>query len=143
MVRGFYAVNDFRTPVRVAAWMVGLNLVLNLTLIWPMAEAGLAVSTSVAAAVQVFVLVAIFSRRQAPLGLATAGRHGHSHDSRDPGDGRPWSMSCVWPPMPDGGRPGRPIAPGGRAACCGHGGLLRRLLVAGRTRIGYAAEWKD
>ncbi len=78
VVRGFYASNDCGTPVRVAAWMVGLNLVLNFTLIWPMAEAGLAVSTSVAAAVQTFVLMAIFSRRQAPLGwrllLATATR---------------------------------------------------------------------
>ena len=78
IVRGFYALGDFRTPVRVAAWMVGLNLALNLTLIWPLAEAGLAVSTSVAAAVQVFLLVAIFSRRQAPLEwrplMATAAR---------------------------------------------------------------------
>ena len=49
MVRGFYALNDFGTPVRVAAWMVVLNLVLNLTLIWPLAEAGLAISTAVAA----------------------------------------------------------------------------------------------
>ena len=78
IVRGFYALGDFRTPVRVGVWMVGLNLALNLTLIWPLAEAGLAVSTSVAAAVQVFLLVAIFSRRQAPLGwrplMATAAR---------------------------------------------------------------------
>jgi len=67
IVRGFYALGDCGTPVRVAAWMVSLNLALNLTLIWPMAEAGLAVATSLAAAVQVFVLMAIFSRRQAPL----------------------------------------------------------------------------
>ena len=68
IVRGFYAMNDTGTPVRVAAWMVGLNLALNLTLIWPLAEAGLAVSTSVSAAVQVFVLIAVFARRRAPLG---------------------------------------------------------------------------
>jgi putative peptidoglycan lipid II flippase len=67
LVRGFYALNDYRTPVRVAAWSVGLNLLLNLTLIWPFAEAGLALSTSVSAAVQVLALVAIFSRRRAPL----------------------------------------------------------------------------
>ena len=45
VVRGFYAVGDYRTPARLAAWMVCLNLALNLTLIWPLAEAGLAVST--------------------------------------------------------------------------------------------------
>ena len=69
VVRGFYALNDYRTPVRVGVWVVGLNLVLNLTLIWtPLAEAGLAISTTVATAVQLFLLMAIFSRRQAPLG---------------------------------------------------------------------------
>ena len=30
-----------RTPVRVGVWVVGLNLLLNLTLIWPFAEVGL------------------------------------------------------------------------------------------------------
>jgi putative peptidoglycan lipid II flippase len=67
VVRGFYAMHDYRTPARLAAWMVSLNLALNLTLIWPMAEAGLAVSTSISAGVQVLLLVAIFSRRLAPL----------------------------------------------------------------------------
>ena len=67
VVRGFYALGDLRTPVRVGVWVVGLNLVLNLTLIWPLAEAGLALSTTVATAVQLFILTAIFSRRQAPL----------------------------------------------------------------------------
>ncbi|MCE5301623.1 MAG: murein biosynthesis integral membrane protein MurJ [Planctomycetaceae bacterium] len=68
VVRGFYAVYDCVTPVRIAAWMVGMNLALNLTLIWPMAEAGLAASTSMAAAVQTLVLMAVFSRRYARLG---------------------------------------------------------------------------
>jgi len=67
VVRGFYALKDSRTPVKVAAWVVGLNLALNLTLIWPLAEAGLAVATSISATVQVFVLVLIFSRRKSPL----------------------------------------------------------------------------
>ena len=58
------------TPPRRSAWRLGswgLNLALNLTLIWPWAEAGLAVATSLAAAVQVVVLMAIFTRRHAPL----------------------------------------------------------------------------
>jgi putative peptidoglycan lipid II flippase len=58
--------------------MVSLNLALNLILIWPLAEVGFAISTSVAAAVQVLILMTIFSRRRAPLGwrplLATAAR---------------------------------------------------------------------
>jgi putative peptidoglycan lipid II flippase len=68
LVRGFYALGDMTTPVRVGAWVVGLNLILNLTLIWPLAEAGLAISATVATLVQLAVLLALFSRRQAPLG---------------------------------------------------------------------------
>jgi putative peptidoglycan lipid II flippase len=71
LVRGFYALNDTRTPVRIATTMVCLNLALNLTLIWPMAEAGLAVSTAVSASAQALVLMTIFSRRRAPLGWRT------------------------------------------------------------------------
>ncbi len=68
VVRGFYALSDYRTPVRVGVWVVGLNLVLNLTLIWPMAEAGLAISTTVVTVLQLFILMVIFSRRRTPLG---------------------------------------------------------------------------
>jgi len=67
VVRGFYAMNDAATPVKVATWMVGLNLALNMALIWPLAEAGLAASTALAAAVQVLVMTTIFSRRRAAL----------------------------------------------------------------------------
>jgi len=78
IIRGFYALNDCGTPVRLAAWMVGFNLALNLTLIWPMAEAGLAASTTIAAVVQTMLLATIFSRRRAPLAwrrlAATAAR---------------------------------------------------------------------
>jgi putative peptidoglycan lipid II flippase len=68
MIRGFYALGDCGTPAKVAGWIVGLNLTLNLVLIWtPLAEAGLAVATSVSAAVQLVVLMVIFSRRKSHL----------------------------------------------------------------------------
>ena len=58
--------------------MVSLNLALNLVLIWPLAEAGLGVSTAISAAVETLALATVFSRRKAPLdwrSLATsAGR---------------------------------------------------------------------
>ena len=56
-----------RQAARHLANVVIALLALNLTLIWPMAEAGLALATAFAAAVQLFVLMAIFSRRHAPL----------------------------------------------------------------------------
>jgi len=78
LVRGYYALADRRTPVRIGLIVVGLNLTMNLALIWPLAEAGLAVATSVAAGVQVSLLAILFSRRKVPLDwpalAATAGR---------------------------------------------------------------------
>jgi putative peptidoglycan lipid II flippase len=78
VVRGFYALGDTAAPAKVALAMVGLNLALNLTLIWPLAEAGLAVATAFCAAVELLWLTALFSRRHARLGwpalAATAAR---------------------------------------------------------------------
>ena len=54
--RTFYAREDAVTPARVAAGMVGLNLALNLLLIWPLGAAGLALSTAVCAIGQTVVL---------------------------------------------------------------------------------------
>ncbi len=63
LVRGYYALDDRRTPLLAGTLAVALNLTLNLTLIWPLAEAGLAVATSVSATLQVLLLAALFSRR--------------------------------------------------------------------------------
>lgn len=62
ILRGFYAVGRTQTPSVLAAGMVLLNLLLNLTLVWPLAEAGLAVSTSICATLQAIVLLVVFSR---------------------------------------------------------------------------------
>ncbi|MHB1036004.1 MAG: murein biosynthesis integral membrane protein MurJ [Pirellulales bacterium] len=67
VVRGYYALGDLTTPVKVGVGAVALNFGLNLVLIWPLAEAGLAVATSISAGLQVVVLLAIFSRRLAPI----------------------------------------------------------------------------
>jgi len=75
VVRGYYALGDPGTPAKIAGCMVGLNVALNLLLIWPLAEAGLAVATAFCAVVQVLILMLIFSRRRSRLGwtaLATA-----------------------------------------------------------------------
>ncbi len=66
--RAFYALGDARTPMRVALWMVLLNLALNLVLIWtPLGVAGLAWSTAIAAAVQIVLVMRLLSRRIGPV----------------------------------------------------------------------------
>ncbi len=66
-VRGFYSLGDSATPVRIGVAAMFLNLTLNLTLIWPLAEQGLAVATSLTASAQVVVLLLVFSRRESRL----------------------------------------------------------------------------
>jgi putative peptidoglycan lipid II flippase len=63
LVRAFYAVNDRATPAKTGAMMVGLNVALNLTLIWPLAETGLALATSTCATLQALVLLWLLERR--------------------------------------------------------------------------------
>jgi len=63
LIRAFYARKEPFTPVKVAVAMVGLNLALNIALIFtPLREAGLACSTSVCAVVQAAILARILSR---------------------------------------------------------------------------------
>lgn len=73
VVRGYYAMADRATPVKVGLATVGFNMLLNAVLIWPLAEKGLAISTSLAAAFHVLVLVAFFSRRKSALGWGALG----------------------------------------------------------------------
>ena len=62
--RAFYARGDSKTPVRIAASVVILNLILNVVLIWtPLRESGLAWSTAICSVVQVFAL-GVLVRRQ-------------------------------------------------------------------------------
>jgi putative peptidoglycan lipid II flippase len=67
LVRGFYAADDRQTPLRVALVTVALNLALDFTLIWPLAEVGLAAATVISATVQLTGLAVLFSRLHVPL----------------------------------------------------------------------------
>ncbi len=64
LTRAFYAVGNAKTPVKIAVSMVGLNLILNCTLIWtPLREAGLAWSTAICATLQAAMLLWCIQRR--------------------------------------------------------------------------------
>jgi len=49
LASAFYSRQNIKTPVKVAAVAMAVNLVFNLILIWPLRHAGLALSTSIAA----------------------------------------------------------------------------------------------
>jgi putative peptidoglycan lipid II flippase len=61
--RAFYAMKDSKTPARTAVLAVVLNIVLNLTLIWPLGAGGLALSTAICSYVQVGIMLWLLHRR--------------------------------------------------------------------------------
>ena len=63
LYRGFYAVGERNVPVRLGLCTVGLDLALNLSLIWPLAERGLALSTAISASLQVAYLAWLIQGR--------------------------------------------------------------------------------
>lgn len=67
LVRAFYSLKDAKTPVRIAAFVVGINLILNLALVGPLREAGVALATAVSAAIQVCLLIRALRHRLTPI----------------------------------------------------------------------------
>ncbi len=63
--RAFFACNDQLTPVKVASGTIVLNLCLNLSLVWFLAEAGLALATAISAALQVCLLFSLLAGKTA------------------------------------------------------------------------------
>jgi len=52
VIRAFYAIKNTRTPMRIGAIVVSLNITLNLILVFPLAEGGLALATAICATIQ-------------------------------------------------------------------------------------------
>ncbi|MGN0895077.1 MAG: murein biosynthesis integral membrane protein MurJ [Succinivibrio sp.] len=57
MVQGFAAIQDTKTPVKCSICAIASNIVFNLILVWPLGYVGLALSTALAAHVNISLLV--------------------------------------------------------------------------------------
>ncbi len=64
----FYALQDTRTPVKMAAVSIGVNIILGAALMWPMKHGGLALATSLASMVNLFLLIKALKKK---VGLLT------------------------------------------------------------------------
>lgn len=64
MQKAFYAVSDGKTPLFVGACVVVVHVALNLLLLPSMAHAGIALSSSIATALGVVILAALYARRR-------------------------------------------------------------------------------
>jgi putative peptidoglycan lipid II flippase len=53
----FYALQDTRTPVKMAAISIVVNMILGVALMWPLRHGGLALATSLASMVNLYLLV--------------------------------------------------------------------------------------
>ncbi len=73
LARGFYAVSDLRAPLAGSLLALGVNVVLDLTLVWPLGESGLALATAVSASLQAGAMLRWFARRHGPLELRPLG----------------------------------------------------------------------
>jgi len=63
IVRAFYSMQNSKTPVISALTAVGVNIVLNLTLMWFLGTGGLALSTTLCSYLQVVILTTILHRQ--------------------------------------------------------------------------------
>lgn len=63
LTTGFFARSDTKTPLKASLWALAVNLLLNLLLIWPLAHAGLALATALAAWVNALILLVLLMRR--------------------------------------------------------------------------------
>jgi putative peptidoglycan lipid II flippase len=63
ITRAFYSIQDSKWPAKSAIIAVIANLALNITLIWFMGTAGLAISTTICSYLQVVILVSVFKKR--------------------------------------------------------------------------------
>jgi putative peptidoglycan lipid II flippase len=67
IARGFYAAGDLRTPLVASLIGMGINVSLDLALVWPLGECGLALATAISATVQSLVMARRFSQLHGPL----------------------------------------------------------------------------
>lgn len=61
--RGFYAVGDRLTPMYIGLAAMGVNAVMDVSLIWPLAGRGLALSTALVAALQCLATVTLLQQK--------------------------------------------------------------------------------
>jgi putative peptidoglycan lipid II flippase len=74
IVPAFYSLQDTKTPVKIAAWALLANALLGLALMFPLKHGGLALATSVAAALNFTLLIIILKRRLGRMGARRIAR---------------------------------------------------------------------
>ncbi|MEX0866043.1 MAG: murein biosynthesis integral membrane protein MurJ [Pirellulales bacterium] len=135
VIRGFYAVGDRRTPLVAGSVAVAVNLLLNLLLVWPLAEVGLAAATVVAAVVQLLILLVVMSRLHALNWRGLAGTTARAVAASAVMAVACWAVLLLTPSDIAGARAVRVVAP---AVVGGIAYLVAYRLLGGRE---FALLW--
>lgn len=69
VVSTFYSLQDTKTPVKIAALAVLINVLISLILMHPLKHGGLALATSIAASVNLIILLSILRKRFGQIGM--------------------------------------------------------------------------
>jgi len=69
LVNAFFSLGDTKTPVKIAAISLFVNLVLNAILMWPLKVGGLALATSIAASCNFLMLYTALKRKIGDVGI--------------------------------------------------------------------------
>jgi putative peptidoglycan lipid II flippase len=88
----FYAMKDTATPVRVAAIAMGANILLNLALMGPLAHAGLALATALAAMLNIGLLLFALRKKLPDMGLSAV----TPSVARNAAAALLMALPCVW-----------------------------------------------
>ena len=62
LISGFYARKDMKTPVRISILCIAVNIILNLILMWPLRQGGIALATVLASLLNNTLLLIILNR---------------------------------------------------------------------------------
>ncbi|MBI4713564.1 MAG: murein biosynthesis integral membrane protein MurJ [Planctomycetes bacterium] len=65
--RAFYSLKDMTTPVRIGIYTVAANLAMNLILVGPLREGGIALATAISSFLNLFILLAVLGKKSAQL----------------------------------------------------------------------------
>ena len=63
IVSGFYSRKEMKTPVKIALTCVAINFVLNIILMWPLRQGGIALATTISSIINCSILFFILIRR--------------------------------------------------------------------------------
>lgn len=62
--RAFYSLKDMATPVKIGIYMVAVNFALNMILVWPLKESGIALATTISSVLNLGILLYALGKKR-------------------------------------------------------------------------------